>query len=121
MKQQYTTPYGVMECYDHYLIFHRSSNRITVPAAKEIVKYAERHFGKKKYVFISKRSSASVVDPKAYKAINRSLMIGLAIVSESNAVKQQAYVEQKLYDGSFCYFKTINEAVDWAKTMVKAD
>ncbi len=46
-------------------------------------------------------------------------MVGLAIVSESDAVKQEAYNEQELFKGSFSYFKTIAEAEDWANTVMR--
>ena len=119
MEQKYNTPHGVMECYESYLVFHLSSKGVSVKAAKEILDYAGKHYGDRKYVFISNRSFASAIDPKAYKAINPKYMVGLAIVSESEAVKQEAYNEQALYDGSFCYFKTVAEAVNWAETVIK--
>ncbi len=119
MVRKYEFPHGIMECYQNYLVFHLSSNGISAQAAKEILEFASRHYGNRKYVFISNRSFASPIDPDAYKAIDTNYMVGLAIVSESEAVKQEAYNEQSLYDGSFCYFKTVAEAVNWAETVIK--
>lgn len=119
MKKSYDTPHGLMECYENYLVFHLSSDGITGEAAKEILSFASDHFGNKKYVFISSRQFASPISPDAYRAINPKYMVGLAIVSESDAVKQEAYNEQELFKGAFSYFKTVAEAEDWANTVVQ--
>ncbi len=119
MNKTYNTPHGLMECYENYLVFHLSSNGITADAAKEILSFVGEHYETKKYVFIASRKFPSPISPAAYKAINPKYMVGLAIVSESDAVKQEAYNEQGLYKGAFSYFKTIAEAEDWANTVVR--
>jgi hypothetical protein len=119
MEKTYTTPHGKMECFENYLVFYLSSNGISGSAAKEILSYANNHYGKRKYVFISNRNFASPIEPEAYKAINPKYMVGLAIVSESDAVKKEAYNEQELYSGSFSFFSTVKEAINWANTVVK--
>lgn len=119
MNKTYDTPHGRMECYENYLVFSLASNGITGTASKEILSFAAAHYGKRPYVFIANRDFASPISPDAYKAINPKFMIGLAIVSESEAVKQEAYNEQELYGGAFSYFKTIDEAKDWAKTVIR--
>jgi len=119
MKTSYTTPHGEMECFENYLIFRLSSNGITGKSAKEIMKYAYDHYDGKKFVFISSREFASNIEPKAYRAINPKYMVGLAIVSEIDAVKEEAVKEQQLFEGSFSFFKTEEEAANWADTVVK--
>jgi len=119
MKKNYNTPHGLMECYENYLVFYLSSSGISGNAAKEILAFASDHYEKRPYVFISNRALPSDIDPAAYKAINSKIMVGLAIVSESEAVRNEAMVEMDMYDGSFSYFKTVDEAVEWAKTVIK--
>ncbi len=119
MKKTYNTPHGLMECYENYLVFYLASNGITGKASKEILSFAAEHYGNRPYVFIASRDFPSPISPDAYKAINPKNMIGLAIVSENLAVKQEAYNEQELFNGSFSYFKTVAEAMDWAKTVIK--
>lgn len=108
-----------MECYDNHLVFYMASKGITGVAAKEILSFAATHYGNRPYVFIASRDFASPISPDAYKAINPKAMVGLAIVSENEAVKQEAYNEQELFGGSFSYFKTVAEAADWARTVIK--
>jgi len=119
MNRTYNTPHGIMECYENYLVFHLASNGITGDTAKEILSFAGEHYDTKKYVFIASREFPSPISPAAYKAINPKYMVGLAIVSENDAVKQEAYNEQGLYKGAFSYFKTVAEAADWAATVVR--
>jgi hypothetical protein len=119
MKKTYDTPYGQMDCDENYLVFYLASHGITSFAAKEILSFAADHYGNRPYVFIASRDFASPISPDAYKTINPKIMVGLAIVSESEAVKQEAYNEQELYGGSFSYFKTVEEAKDWAKTVIR--
>lgn len=119
MEKLYETPHGSMECHDNYLIFRLSSNGITGKSAKEIMAYAYRHYGKRKFVFISNRPFASPIETTAYKAVNPKFMVGLAIVSEDEGVREEAMREQELFKGSFSYFKTINEAEGWANTVVR--
>ena len=119
MKTSYQTPHGPMTCFANYLVFKLTGTGIDAKAAKEIMQYAYDHYQKSPFVFISNREFASNIDPKAYDAINPKLMVGLAIVSEEEAVKQEATNEQELFKGSFSYFKTVEEAKDWANTVVK--
>lgn len=118
MKTTYQTPHGPMDCFKDYLVFKLVGDGISAIAAKEIMQYAYDHFGKNPFVFISNREFASNISPKAYDAINPKLMVGLAIVSEEEAVKQEATNEQELFQGSFSYFRTVEEAKDWATTVV---
>ncbi|MDX1463581.1 MAG: thymidylate synthase [Marinirhabdus sp.] len=120
MEALYETPHGPMKCYANCLVFRLVGDGISQKAAKEIMSYAYKHYGKRKFVFISNREFASNIDPKAYVAINPKLMVGLAIVSAEDAVREEAMNEQELFDGSFSYFKTIEEAIDWANTVVEA-
>lgn len=119
MVKSYDTSHGIMECYPNFLVFKLSDNGISETSAKVIMSYAYRHYKKRPFVFISNREFASNVDPKAYNAIDFKRMVGLAIVSSEETVKQEAYEEQGLFKGSFSYFKTVDQAKIWADTVVK--
>lgn len=116
----YKTDYGTMECYHNYLVFNLTSVVITSVIAKEILVFANNYYGQKPYVFISNRAFSSDIDPKAYESIDHEVMVGIAIVSEMIAVKNDAVQEQLLYKGAFSFFKTVEQAVGWAKTVVKS-
>ncbi|MDC7994574.1 hypothetical protein [Altibacter sp. HG106] len=115
----YTTPFGTMQCFENYLVFHLEAENISRNEAKEIVSIAEGHFQKRKFVFISNRTLPSVISEEAYKEINLKYMVGIAIVSKNENTRTSAMTEQSWFDGSFSYFATVEEAVDWANTVVK--
>lgn len=119
METTYQTPHGIMNCFNNYLIFRVSANYITRQSAKEIMKFAYDHYKKRPFVFISSRKFVSNVDPEAYDAIDPKLMVGIAIVSEDTAVRNEAVEEQSFYKGSFSFFQTEEEAADWANTVVR--
>ncbi len=123
MKQNSTTLKTAdftMECFDSYVVFTLISKEITTQLAKEVLGFADNHYKKRPYVFISNRAFASNVDPDTYKEINTDILLGIAIVSEDQDVRKEAVVEQQLFEGSFGFFKTLEAAIDWAKTVVKS-
>lgn len=118
MEATYDTTHGIMECYKNCLVFYLDDSGISEESAVTIMSYAYKHYKDRPFVFISNRKFASNIDPKAYNAIDPKRMVGLAIVSEEEAVKKEATNEQELFEGSFSYFKTVQEAKDWADTVI---
>jgi len=121
MTTTYNTPFGKMDCYENYLIFSLAKTGVNKDSAKQIMKYAYDHYQKRKFVFISNRKFVSGVKPEAYKAINSKYTLGFAIVSNDINVKQEALNEQLFFEGSFSFFTTEAEAIDWANTVVKSE
>ena len=119
MEATYNTTHGIMECYKNCLVFHLTDDGITAESAKKIMGYAYTHYEKRPFVFISNRKFASNIHPEAYDAINPKLIIGLAIVSEDEAVKEEATNEMDLFEGSFSFFATLEAAIGWADTVVR--
>lgn len=119
MEAAYDTTHGIMKCYENCLVFRLTDNGISEASAKKIMSFAYKHYDRRPFVFISNREFASNIDPKAYRAIDPKKMVGLAIVSESEEVKQEATNEMDLFNGSFSYFTTVDEARKWADTVVK--
>lgn len=119
MEKKYTTPYGLLECFRKHVIFHLSAVDVNESLAAYIIELLNGHYIDAPYVFISKRDFVSKVTPGAYKFINPKHMVGLAIVSEEEQVRELAIEEMDLFSGAFCFFKTIDEAVDWASTVVR--
>jgi uncharacterized protein YlxP (DUF503 family) len=63
---------------------------------------------------------AERVNPEVYNSIKSKSVVGIAIVSNNNAVKNEAIEEQGLFAGAFSYFQSIEEAADWVKTVVRS-
>ncbi|MAT89930.1 MAG: hypothetical protein CMC35_04485 [Flavobacteriaceae bacterium] len=115
----YSTPFGVMQCFENYLVFSLKSPKITRVEAKQIISVAETHYRKKKYVFISNRTLPASISEEAYKDINPKYMVGIAIVSSDENVRKGAVSEQGWFDGAFSFFTSLEDATDWANTVVK--
>ncbi|MCT8338862.1 hypothetical protein MG296_02250 [Flavobacteriaceae bacterium TK19130] len=118
-EKKYDTPYGILECYDCYAVFHLTSTDVSVELAEHVLGISNAHYKGRQYVFISEREFASNVDPEAYKYVNPKQMIGHAIVSESEDVRDEAVTEMDLYKGAVSFFSSVEEAANWAQTVVK--
>ncbi|MBT0607583.1 hypothetical protein [Aequorivita echinoideorum] len=119
MFKSYTTSIGILECYPNYCIARVSVPLVTKEGAKELLQCSYKHFGNKRYVLISDRKDIYKVDSQAYKFVNPRKIVGIALVSENEKVKSDALEKQKLFDGAFGFFENMEDAIDWAKTVVK--
>lgn len=109
--------FGSMHCYGSYVISQLNFDIVvTNEVAMRMLTDVSEYYKKKKIVFISNREFGHSVDPKVYKLVNTSTIIGIAIVGKSQEQKIQAATEQSLYNGSFGYFNNIESAIEWAKS-----
>jgi len=118
MIKSYPTSIGNLECYTMCAISRIAVDVVTKEGAKELIQTANKHFRNKPFVLISDRKNSFNVDSSAYKFINPKKIVGIALVSLNEKVKNDAFEKQKLYDGAFGFFTNIEDAVDWAKTVV---
>tara|TARA_R110002050_G_scaffold9433_2_gene32777 strand:+ start:1137 stop:1496 length:360 start_codon:yes stop_codon:yes gene_type:complete len=118
MEKKYELSSGLLECYLNYAIFYFNAPQYDFAEAKELVKTIDNHYKGRKCVIISNREMAKNVNPKVYQKAKSKSVVGIAIVSNSETVKSEAYNEQSLFQGAFSYFETIEEAANWANTVV---
>ena len=118
MERKYDLSTGVLECYPLYAIFHFNAPFYDHDEAKELVQKLDSHYKDRKCVVISNREMAKNVNPEVYNNVKSKTVVGIAIVSKDEAVKNEAYEEQSLFGGAFSYFETIEEAADWAQTVI---
>lgn len=116
-QYQFEYTFGSIHCYGSYVVSQLNldivvNNEIAMRMLTDVSDY----YKKKKIVFISNREFGHSVDPKVYKLVNSSTIIGIAIVGKSKEQKIQAATEQSLYNGSFGYFNNIDSAIEWAKS-----
>lgn len=112
--------FGSMHCFKNYVISQLNlDTAVTNDVALRMITDVNNYYKKGKIVFISNREFGHFVDPKVYKLVNSSTIIGIAIVGKSQEQKNQAATEQSLYNGSFGYFNHIDSAVEWAKSFTQ--
>lgn len=118
MEKIYQLSSGILECYPRYAVFHFNADFYGLDEAQEFSEVIDSHYKRRKCVIISNREMVARINPEVYKrGLSRSV-IGIAIVSNNKEVQVQATEEQGLFDGSFSYFRTIDEAANWARTVV---
>ena len=120
MEKQYELSTGILECYPLYAVFHFNSNFYDLEEAEELTKIIDSHYRGRKCVVISNREMAKTVNPIVYEKASSKSVVGIAIVSNNEDVKFEAMEEQGLFKGAFSYFKSIDEAADWAETVIGA-
>lgn len=118
MEEEFKISTGILECYSNYVIFHFNARFYEQKQAKEFINAVDAHYKGRKCVVLANRQMAEKVNPEIYKDVRSKSIVGIAIVSDNEAVKAEAYNEQELFKGSFSYFKTIDEASNWANTVV---
>ncbi|MGB5941725.1 MAG: hypothetical protein WBG71_02495 [Leeuwenhoekiella sp.] len=119
MKKVFETPFGKATCHDTYVYFENNGlEKRDIKDIRELLNNISQHYGASKYVWISYRKTAIELDPKAYDFVDHKQMVGIAIVSDHIESPEILIPEQELYDGSFAYFPTLEQAISWAKTVV---
>lgn len=93
---------------------------ISTDIAKIILKDVHDFYGSNGVVYISNRNISFKIDPGNYKLVNAKKLIGIAIVGYGEEVRNQAFMEQSLYPGSFGFFDNLESAVSWAQSFAKS-
>lgn len=112
----YSNDFCNLELYDRFVIVTISEDILfTLDKANIIRKKLSSHFKTKNFLLISNRKNNHIVSEDIYKQGLLSNMKGLAIVSSEKTERDRAMIEQKLFDKSFAFFETIDEAKSWAE------
>ena len=112
--------FGSLEFFENYLVYHMNDvKRFTVENSKQLLADIAKHYGRKKYVFISQRNYEIDVEEGAYRLVDPKRMLGFAFVSNNKQTLEEAKKEQGWFDNSYGYFSSVDEAIAWAETIVK--
>ncbi|TPN89164.1 hypothetical protein [Aquimarina algicola] len=88
---------------------------VTLDKANIIREDIKSHFGNKSFIMITNRKFEHEVAEEVFRLGQLPNMKGLAIVSQRKTERDKAMIEQGLYDRSFAYFNTLEEAKSWAE------
>ena len=107
--------------YDTYLIveidagIHISSTHIDL-----LNNVVDTYFRNKPFVFISKRTFSYVVEPTAYSETHEiENLVGFAVVGKKMEDNKDFGLLKGFTQKPFKYFKTVEEAITWAKELIK--
>jgi hypothetical protein len=117
-KKQYD--FGTIFYYSRYVVSKINLEYLVdTPTAARILSDIDRFYQNQKFVYISNREIDHNVDLSVYKLVNPKKLIGIAIVCKERSKIKQVAAEQKLYDGSFGFFKNMSSAIAWAQLLVE--
>lgn len=113
--------YTILEFYDQYVISRMREgvvfNNVQV---KDLIEVCSDFYGSKHFVYISKRENNYNVDPTIYHNLEKvNNLAGIAIVSIKTSSLSMAGFEQKFSKVPFDIFLDLEEAVEWAREILK--
>lgn len=123
LTKQFELDFGKVTIYENILIAKLHEGVLfDVKSNRELLKLGSQIFQGKNYGYISHRINSYAVDPMVYfESAGIDNLKAIAVVSENEITRNNAdQVERKFYKDSnpFEVFQTLEEAVQWIKTMI---
>lgn len=109
-----------MHIYDNYLIVVMNEGITVTPDQNQVLlNVAETYFKNKDFVYITNRLHSYSVNPSIYFETSKiKNLIGFAVVSKDYKAKSNAEVEKLFLKQPFEIFNTLEQAVDWATSIL---
>lgn len=93
---------------------------LTSKLSQIIVLTIFKYLGDLPMVYITNRVNSYSVDPTMYKTISKiKNLVGFGVVCPKNIKADIAKIEKLFYSNKFQEFKTLDEAMIWAKKLLK--
>ncbi|MDY2588316.1 hypothetical protein [Winogradskyella aquimaris] len=106
--------------FDNYVIsVINEGEHVDYTLNKILIKKIEKHFNKP-FVYITNRINSYSVDPNIYpRTTEVKNLAGFAVVSKAHMAKVNAQIEQMFFGKPFEIFSELEEAIAWAKKILK--
>lgn len=121
MKESLTFDFCDMTIYDSYVIVVMKEGVDIKPEHNDVlVEITNTYFSDKPFVYITHRVNSYSVDPKVYHETSKIKNLkGFAVVSSNYQAKFNAQIEQMFFKEPFEIFTKLEDAIDWAKKLVR--
>ena len=104
---------------NYFIVVMKEGTDITVGHSDVLFDISKTYFGGKQFVYISNRINSYSVNPNVYKKINEiENLAGFAVVSYGFKTSGNVKIEQLYFDKPIEVFDNINDAKEWAKSVV---
>ncbi len=114
--EHFSNEFCQMELFDQFVVLTVNENvNFTLEKATELRDKLRAHYRSKDFLMISHRKFKHKISKEVYKHGHLPNMKGLAVVSSDNQERDQAIIEQPLYEKSFVFFSCLDEAKSWAE------
>ncbi|MCX7549448.1 hypothetical protein [Xanthomarina sp. F2636L] len=120
MSKTLTYPFGTVSIHNHYLVAVMNEG-ITVKPDFNLVleEIVEANFKNKNFVYITHRIHSYSVDPNVYFRTSQiPNLIGFAVVIGNKIRLDNIEVEKMFLSKPLKSFKSLNEAINWAETLI---
>lgn len=109
-----------MHIFDNYLVVIMNEGITVTPDQNQVLlNVAETYFNNKNFVYITHRLHSYAVDPSIYFETSKiKNLLGFAVVSKDYKAKTNAEVEKLFFKKPFEIFTTVEQAVDWATSLL---
>ena len=120
MKKELIYKFGTITLYDHYSVtVINEGEHISSEQYQTLVDIAKEHYNNTPFVYITYRKYSYSVDPSIYLEVSKIKNLkGFAVIPEAYVSKGNATVERMFLDKPFEIFETLEEAIDWASSLV---
>lgn len=116
--KKYILSIGKIKIYDDYMVAQLNEGiTLNIETVQEIILIAQKHFPKEPFAYITIRKHSYAVDPMLYlKVFEIENLKAIAIVSNKFIDNHNVKIEKHFFNKPMNIFKTLPEAVTWAKT-----
>lgn len=121
MKDLLKFDFCEMHIYDSYVIVIINEGLTVSPKHNTVLNnVVDTYFHNKEFVYITHRINSYAVDPATYFETSKiNNLKGFAVVSKDFKAKSNAEVEKLFLKKTFEIFDDLDDAVAWAKSIVK--
>ncbi|MFD2518858.1 hypothetical protein [Salinimicrobium flavum] len=109
--------FTTLQFFEDYVISRLKEDIVfDVPQVAELVEVCTNHYGKKEFVYISKREYNYNVNPTIYFKLEQAKFLkGIAVVSQKASSLNMAHFEKNFSKVPYEVFLELEDAMEWAK------
>ncbi|RMA64215.1 hypothetical protein [Ulvibacter antarcticus] len=113
--------FGKVEIFDFYIVTTMKEGIIVIPEYNnELINVANKYFKNKPFAYITNRVNSYSVDPKIYIETSKiKNLVAFAVVTKEAINMSNVEVEKIFLKKPFQQFETLDEAIYWAKHIIK--
>lgn len=121
MLKEIKLKFAKVNIYYNYMVVVMNEGIHVSPDLNSVLEdIVSQHFYDRLFVYITFRKNSYSVDPVIYKFTSKiQNLAGFAVVTNEKIVKKNAEIEKLFLKKPFEIFNKLDDAIDWAKSILK--
>ena len=121
MLKEIKLKFAKVNIYYNYMVVVMNEGLHVSPDLNSVLEdIVSQHFYDRLFVYITYRKNSYSVDPVIYKYTSKiQNLAGFAVVTKENIVKKNAEIEKLFLKKPFEIFNKLDDAIVWAKSILK--